>query len=290
MKSYSWRDTLVFLGPATAIVAVLYLLPLALNGALSLFDWTSFRSAITWIGLDNYVQLDRSGLLVPTVVRTLAYAIVSSAFLVLGPLALALALEAPSRPNRFLRTAFFAPVLLSPLAVGFVFRAILGLDGVVNGLISTIAGNPVQIPWLASKDLSLFVVAVSVAWRWGPLLFVVFVAGLAAIPRELTEAARIDGAGTWSLLRNVKLPLLAPAVTFSVVIALITALSVYETVFVLTGGGPGRSTQILNFLVIQQFGQGRFGAAAALSTVLYGAIFICCVPLVIRLRRREVQM
>lgn len=281
---------MLFVGPATALVVVLYLIPLGMNGVLSLFDWTAFKSDLSWIGVENYIQLDRSGLLVPTVLRTLTYALIATILLVLGPLILALSLERTTRTNMLLRTIFFAPILLSPLAVGFVFKAILGLNGVVNSLLSGVFGQPVQIAWLASKDLSLIVVAISVAWRWGPLLFVVFVAGLAAIPRELVDAARIDGAGTWRLVRHVKLPLLAPALTFSVVIALITALSVYETVFVLTGGGPGRATQVLNFLVIQQFGQGRFGAAAALSTVLYGAIFLCCVPLVIRLRSREVQL
>lgn len=283
-------DAVLFVGPAVALVAILYLLPLAMNGVLSLFDWTTFRSEITWNGLDNYAQLDRSGLLVPTVMRSLFYAVVSTFLMIIGPLALALALEAPTRRNIFLRTVFFAPVLLSPLAVGFAFSAILGLNGVVNSALSTLLGTDVSVPWLASKELSLVVVATSVAWRWGPLIFVVFVAGLAAIPRELIEAARIDGAGRLNLIRHVTLPLLAPAMTFSIVIALITSLSVYETVLVLTEGGPGRSTQILNFLVIQQFGQGRFGAAAALSTVLYGAIFLLCIPLVIRLRRREIQL
>jgi raffinose/stachyose/melibiose transport system permease protein len=284
------RDVVLFVGPAAAIVIVLYIGPLLLNAGLSLFQWTAFRSQLTWIGLGNYEQLDRSGLLIPTVARSVTYALMSSALIVLGPLALALALERNTRVNRILRTAFFAPVLLSPLAVGFIFRALLGIDGSVNELLSSLTSQAVRIPWLASTDYSLAVVAVSVAWRWAPLVFVVFVAGLASIPSEFIDAARIDGAGRWDLFRYVKLPLLAPAVTFGVVIALITALSAYETVLVLTAGGPGRSTQILNFLVIREFGEGRYGTAAALSTVLYGAIFLCSVPLVALLRRREVQL
>ena len=121
-------------------------------------------------------------------------------------------------------------------------------------------------------------------------MLAVFIAGLAAVPRELVEAARIEGAGPWQVFRYVKLPLLAPAITFSLVIAPIIAFTVYETVVVLTNGGPGRSTEILNFLVVQEFGQGRFGVAAALSTVLYGAIFLFLLPMIIRLRAREVTM
>lgn len=290
MNPHPRRDIILFVGPAAVVVVGLYLAPLVINVVLSFFNWTAFRPGLSWTGLGNYQQLDAQNLLVPTTVRTLLYAVITTVLLVIGPLCLALALEPNSHTNRILRTAFFAPVLLSPLAVGFVFRALLGIDGTVNEVLSTVSQQSVRVPWLASPDISLFVVAAGVAWRWFPLLFVVFVAGLATIPRELVEAAWIDGAGSWSLFRHIKFPLLAPAITFSVVIALITALSVYETVFVLTGGGPGRSTQILNFLVIIEFGQGRFGSAAALSTVLYGAVLICCFPLIVLLRRREVQL
>ena len=284
------REKVLFVAPAFLLVLGLYLTPLLLNAGLSLFRWTAFRPDISWFGLGNYADLNAEGLLVPTVARTLVYAAVSATLLVVAPLLLALALERGTRLNRVLRTVFFAPVLLSPLAVGFTFTAILGLNGVVNAGLSLVLGRSIQIPWLASTNLSLIVVAVAVAWRWAPLVFVVFVAALATVPRELVEAATLDGAGWWSLIRHVKLPLLAPAITFSVVIALVTSLSAYETVLVLTGGGPGRSTQVLNFLVIIQFGQGRYGSAAALSTVLYGAIFLSCLPLVILLRRREVQL
>jgi raffinose/stachyose/melibiose transport system permease protein len=290
LNAHGRRDVLLFVGPAAIVVLGLYVAPLVINVVLSLFNWTAFRPSLSWTGLGNYQQLDSQNLLIPTTIRTLIYALVTAVLLVIGPLCLALALERNSHTNRLLRTAFFAPVLLSPLAVGFVFRSLLGLDGTVNGILSALLGQTVSVPWLASPDFSLFVVAFGVAWRWFPLVFVVFVAGLATIPRELIEAAWIDGAGGWSLLRHIKLPLLGPAITFSVVIAFITALSVYETVFVLTGGGPGRSTQILNFLVIIEFGQGRFGSSAALSTVLYGAILLCCFPLVAMLRRREVQL
>jgi raffinose/stachyose/melibiose transport system permease protein len=280
----------MFAGPAFGIVLVFYLVPLLLNVVLSFFAWTAFRPELRWSGLGNYRDLNEEGVLAPTVLRSLVYAAVASALAIVGPLLLALALERPSRANRLLRTIFFAPVLLSPLAVGFVFNALLGLDGTVNHLFSAIAAHPVAIPWLASKDVSLFVISVAVAWRWGPLLFVVLLAGLAAIPRELLDAARIDGAGAWTAFRHVRFPLLAPAVTFGTVIALITALSAYEIPYVLTGGGPGRNTQVLNYLVVYYFGDGRFGAAAATSTVLFGAIFICCLPLIARLRQREVDL
>ena len=290
LVAFPRRDIILLTAPAVILVFVLYLGPLAMNGVLSLFRWTAFRPELVFTGLQNYQTLDELDILVPTVQRTLVYAIGAASLMVLVPLALALALEANTRGNRLLRTVFIIPVLLSPLAVGFLFRAILGLDGVLNGLLSTFTTEPVRIAWLGSKEISLFVVSAAVAWRFAPVLFLVFLAGLASIPHDYVDAAKIDGAGRWALFRQVKLPLLAPALTFGIVIAIITSLSIYETIFVLTGGGPGRATEVLNFLVITEFGVGRWGSAAALSTVLYGAIFLLVVPLVVALRRREVQL
>ena len=290
MKISTVRDNFILVTPATVLVVGLLLVPLFMNVVLSLYNWTAFRSGLEFSGFDNYRQLDQQNLLVPTVIRTLVYTFIAATLMVVGSLSLALSLERNTRSNQILRTVFFAPLILSPLAVGFVFRALLGLDGAVNGIISTILLRPIEIPWLGSTELSLFVVSTAVAWRWAPVLFIVFVAGLAAVPTDLIDAAKSDGAGTWSLIRYIKIPLIAPAITFNVVIALITALNVFETVFVLTGGGPGRSTQVLNFLVIIEFAKGRWGVAAALSTFLYAAIFIATVPLVANLRRREVQV
>jgi ABC-type sugar transport system permease subunit len=290
MRAFPSRDVLILVAPAVLVVFVLYLAPLAMNGALSLFRWTAARPDLEFVGLGNYQTLDELGLLMPTVQRTVVFAVAAAALMVIVPLALALAVESNTRGNRILRTIFVIPILLSPLAVGFVFRAIFGLDGVVNAGLEAVTGTAATLPWLASKDLSIFVVSAAVAWRYAPVLFLVFLAGLASIPKDYVEAARMDGAGRWQLFRHVKLPLLAPAITFGVVVALITALSVYETIFVLTGGGPGRATQVLNFLVISEYGAGRWGSAAALSTVMYGAIFLLIVPLVAALRRREVQL
>lgn len=290
LEAFPRRDIVLLVAPAAVLVLLLFVGPLAMNGFLSLFRWTAFRPELVFTGLQNYTTLDELGILVPTVQRTLVYGIGAATLMVLGPLVLALALESNTRGNRLLRTVFIIPVLLSPLAVGFLFRAILGLDGVLNGLISTVTPEPVRIAWLGSKEISLFVVSAAVAWRFAPVLFLVFLAGLASIPREYIDAAKIDGASRWALFRRIKLPLLAPALTFAVVIAIITSLSIYETIFVLTAGGPGRATEVLNFLVITEFGVGRWGSAAALSTVLYGAIFLLVVPLVVVLRRREVQL
>ena len=171
-----------------------------------------------------------------------------------------------------------------------MFRALLGLKGTLNTVLSTITGNDVEIAWLGSGFLTLAVVSLATAWRWLPMILIVFLAGLLAIPTDTVNAAKIDGAGPMSIVWYIKLPLLGPAMTFAVVVSLIVSLNVFETIVVLTDGGPGRTTEVLNFLIIQEFGEGRFASAAALSTVLYGAIFLLIIGLAARLRRSEVTL
>lgn len=280
----------MLVGPASLLVVGLYLLPFFINAALSLFSWTAFRSDLEWIGLENYRRLDQNGLLWPTIFRTLQFTVICAGAMVVGSLLLALGLERNTRSNRLLRTVFLVPLVLSPLAAGFVFRALLGLKGTVNTVLSTVTGSDIQIPWLGSGTLTLAVVGLATAWRWFPMILIVFLAGLISIPTDAIDAAKIDGAGPIALIRYVKLPLLAPAMTFAVVVSLIISLNVFETIVVLTDGGPGRTTEVLNFLIIQEFGEGRFASAAALSTVLYGAIFLMIIGLVARLRRSEVTL
>ncbi|MDE0139561.1 MAG: sugar ABC transporter permease [bacterium] len=290
LRDFTIRDLVVLVGPASLLVVGLYLLPFFINAVLSLFSWTAFRSDLEWIGLENYRRLDQNGLLWPTIFRTLQFTVICAGAMVVGSLLLALGLERNTRSNRILRTVFLVPLVLSPLAAGFVFRALLGLKGTVNTVLSAMTGSDIQIAWLGSGTLTLAVVGLATAWRWFPMILIVFLAGLISIPADAIDAARIDGAGPIALVRYVKLPLLAPAMTFAVVVSLIVSLNVFETIVVLTDGGPGRTTEVLNFLIIQEFGEGRFASAAALSTVLYGAIFLMIIGVVARLRRSEVTL
>ncbi len=118
----------------------------------------------------------------------------------------------------------------------------------------------------------------------------VYIAGLKAIPHEVIEAARIDGAGRWDMIRRVKMPLLAPAFTFNIALTLIGALSIFDIVIATTRGGPGRSTEVLNMVVFTVFGTGRFSYATAVSLVLFAVILLIAFPLIWFLRRREVTL
>lgn len=276
--------------PAIALLAVFYLLPNALNLVLGFTDWSAYRSEIRVNGIENLERLVRTGTLGTAVTTTIAFALtVMVAQNVLG-LALALGLERLTRLNGLLRTLFFVPVLISPLAAGFVFRGLLAPNGTVNSLLGSMLDSPVRIPWLGSLDFTLYVVAIIQAWKGVGVTMLIYLAGLTAIPRELEEAARVDGANERQVVARIKLPLLAPALTANLVLTLIGAISAFDIILATTRGGPGRATSVINMVLYQQFSQGLFGMATAVNLVVFVMVVLASVPLIVYLRRREVQL
>jgi ABC-type sugar transport system permease subunit len=277
-----------------ALVAVFYLLPNVLAFVLGLTDWSSSKSRINFVGTRNFEYLLQTGALWGTLSTTIRFAIFVMLLENLVALSLALALEASTRLNVLLRSVFFLPVLVSSLAAGYVFAGVFQSDGLANGALTGLAAlvglPPVQILWLGSPDYTLLVVGAVLAWKWGGIHMMVYLAGLKAIPQDLVEAARIDGASAFGIVRHVKLPLLAPAFTFNITLTLIGALAAFEIVLATTKGGPGTTTEVLNLAIFRQFGQGYFGYASALSAVLLLVILLVAIPLIVRLRRREVEL
>jgi ABC-type sugar transport system permease subunit len=178
-------------------------------------------------------------------------------------------------------------VLLSPLAVGYVFQALLRPDGALNGVLAALTGTDVSIAWLGSTTWTIVVVSVVQAWKWMGLSMLIFMAGLKTMPTDVLEAARIDGASWWRTLWSVRFPLLAPAVTFNVATALLGSMNGFDTATALTNGGPARSTELLNIFIFRTFGQGLYAQATTMSLVLFLTVVIVALPVILYLRRRE---
>lgn len=279
-----------FLIPALLLMGVFFLLPSLLSLVYAFTDWTTFRSEVRFTGLQNFQDLISDGTLQRVAWQTLLYAIIATATINLVALAVALALEQPTRSNLTLRALFFVPVLISPLAAGFVFRGILAPDGPLNDVLSVVGGGQVTVSWLGTQSVTIVVVAFVHAWKWFGIQMLIYVAGLNAVPRELIDAARVEGSGPLGVARHVKLPLMGPAVTANLVLSLIGALTTLDIILATTRGGPARSTELLNFLVFSQFGQGFFGYATAASLVVVILVCVVALPLAVALRRREVEL
>ncbi|MGC5170060.1 carbohydrate ABC transporter permease [Microbacterium sp. DT81.1] len=277
----------LFIVPAFAVLVVFFFTPTLLNMVYPFTDWSAFKSEINFVGLDNFRRVIEDGSLFAALRITLTYAVLVAIFQNLFGLGLAVLLERDTILNRIARALFFLPVLISALAGGYIAQAMLKPDGGLNQILGFLFGRDVAVAWLGSTTWTIVVVALVHGWKWMGLAMLVFLAGLKSVPSELIEAARIDGASPWQIFRNIKFPLLAPAVTFNVATALIGTLNGFDIVQATTGGGPARSTEVLNIFIFRTFGSGLYAQASTMSLVLFLCVVAIAIPLITYLRRRE---
>jgi multiple sugar transport system permease protein/raffinose/stachyose/melibiose transport system permease protein len=276
-----------FLAPAFAILLVFFFLPTLFNFIYAFTDWSSFKSAINPVGFDNFAELASNGTLFRALRITVVYAALVAVFQNLFGFALAVLLERDNWLNRIARIFFLIPVLMSALAVGYIFQALLKPQGGLNALIGAALRHPFDYAWLGDTTWTIVVVALIHAWKWMGLSMLIYLAGLKTIPEDVVEAARVDGASRWRTFWTVRSPLLAPAVTFNVATALLGSMNGFDVVQATTGGGPARTTEILNIFIYRTFGQGLFAQATTMSLVLFLLVALMAFPVIYTLRKRE---
>ncbi len=281
------RSRRLFVLPSVALIIVFFALPFVLNVPFAFSSWTGYSEDIDFVGLSNFDLLNARGILVASTIVTVVYAVICMLVQNVVSLTLAFALKDTSALNTFFRSAFFLPVLISPLAGGYIWRAIVSPEGPLNTSIGVVVPG-FDFAWLGDPVWALVWVAFVDAWKWCGVATLVYIAGINSVPRELLEAAEIDGASSWTRFWRISFPLLAPAFTFNVVTTLIGALTAYDVIASMTAGGPGESTSTLNFAVVQQFGYSFFGVASSLNLFVTILVVVTAVPLVTWLRRREV--
>ncbi|OOB90864.1 ABC transporter permease [Rathayibacter sp. VKM Ac-2630] len=269
------------------MLVVFFFVPTLFNFVYAFTDWSSFKSAIGFVGVSNFVDLFQSGTLIQALRVTLVYAVLVAVFQNLFGLILALLFEKDTRVNRFARVMFFIPVIMSALAVGYVFQALLKPDGALNGILSFVTGQTVSTAWLGDTTWTIVVVALIHSWKWMGLSMLIYLAGLKTISGDVLEAARLDGSSWWQTFRDIRFPLIAPALTFNVATALLGSMNGFDIVQATTEGGPGGTTELLNIFIFRTFGQGLFAQATTMSLILFVAVALLAFPVIRILRRRE---
>jgi multiple sugar transport system permease protein len=227
---------------------------------------------VSFVGLDNYIDVFSDATFRKAARNTAVYAIVSVGLTVgLGLLAALGLNQAMLRFRAVFRTAYFLPYVTSMVAIAVVWRLLLGTDaGLVNGLLEKVG---IDGPgWLTDSRYALGSIIMMTTWHGLGLQMIIFLAGLQAIPNELYEAASVDGATRWNRFRHVTLPMLRPTLLFSTVVATIGLLQVFEEPFVMTQGGPLDSTLTVAFHAYNQFAFGNYGYTAATAYVLFVVI------------------
>lgn len=257
----------LLLTPALILLGVFVLYPIAYLCYLSFTAGSFTRAGTQWIGLRNYMRLlvdpDFWQVMGNTFYFTVATVIPS----VLIPLGLAVLLNQSVALRGLLRTAYFIPSITSLVAVGLGFRWLFQTDGPVNYWLGFLGIDP--IPWLGSATWAMPVLILLSTWKQIGFNMVVFLAGLQTIPTSRYEAAELDGAGFWQQFWHITLPGLRPTFVFVAITTIIFTLRSFEQPYVMTGGGPLNSTNLLVFYIYNQaFAQFDFGYAAAITTVL----------------------
>jgi multiple sugar transport system permease protein len=273
------RAALTMVTPVLLLLVALSLFPLAWSVATSFRAENLFNPARShWVGFNNYLYLFtidetfwKSVLL--TAIWTVATVSVQ---LVLG-FYIALLIDRASGFAGILRTLIVIPVFVSPVAMALTWRFMFEpVGGIINYLLRS-AGLP-GLPWHTSPQTSLLSVMLVDIWQWTPFVALILVAGMQSLPLEVLEAARLDGVKGLRFIRKILLPLLRPVVLVVLLLRLVDAIRVFDTVFIITRGGPGTSTLLASVSMYTTFLSGRLGVMAA-----FGFILVVVINLVVAL-------
>jgi raffinose/stachyose/melibiose transport system permease protein len=255
--------------PALLLFAFVVVVPSARGLYYAFTNWDGLDPKFHLIGLGNFRAMlkDPTAMLVirHTLVIAVAVTVIQNG---LG-LLLALGVNSAIRSRNVLRVFLFAPAVVTPIVTAFLWRNLLGPTGAVNSLLGVVGLRSWQQDWLGNPKLALWSIVAVIVWQFSGYSMVIFVAGMQSIPRDIYEAAAIDGGGAVRRFWSVTRPLLAPAFTINLMLSVIGGIKLFDQVYALTGGGPGHATDTMSTLIYKDaFTLGEFGYSIALAVVL----------------------
>jgi len=263
-----------FLSPTMIVFSVFVLFPVVFSFYLSFQEWNMFGGKRVFIGLTNYAAILRSTEFWDVLKNTVVYTVGTVPLNMVLSLVIAFFLNKKLAGRKLLRTAFFTPVIMSSVAAAVIWRWVyepnFGLANYLLGVFHIPAVN-----WLNDPTAAMFALIVMGVWKSFGFNMVLFSAGLQGIPKHYYEAAEIDGAGRWRRFWNITIPLLSPTTFFVLVMTVIGSFQVFDTVYVLTSGGPLGSTKVLVFYLYEHaFKYFDMGYASAVAYLLFAIVFI----------------
>lgn len=272
-----------FVIPALVLYTGLFIVPVLLNFGYSLTNWNAIKltgETAKFVGLENFKKIFSDPELFGIILRTIWYAFVTTIFKnVLGFL-LALALNEGIKSRQALRAVFFLPSMLSPLIIGLMFGSLLMTNGFINQLLAGVGLGGLARPWLTSTQTAMPAAMMVDIWKQAGFNMVIYLAGLQLIDTTYYEAASIDGANGLQKLVFITIPRMVPSIIINLLLNMSAGLKTFDIIFVLTGGGPNGSTELINTMVFKQFGQKLYGLSAAygvivfIITAIFGALIL----------------
>ncbi|MBG9449706.1 ABC transporter permease [Cytobacillus firmus] len=280
---------LAFVGPALIFFLVIQIIPFLMGIYYSFTSWDGVSSVVEWVGLENYIKIFKSDpkffdSFIFTTKFMLASVIISN---LLG-FGLALLLNAALKSRNLLRTVFFIPNVIGGLLLGFIWQFIFVKGFAAIGNLTDL--SVFKLPWLGDETTAFWGIAIVFAWQISGYMMVIYIAALQGVDQTLLEAARIDGASSWTLLTKIIIPLILPAFTICFFLTISMAFKIFDLNISLTGGGPFNSTQSVAINIYQEaFQNNRYGLGTAKSILFFLVVAIFTTVQVMMTKKREVE-
>ncbi len=275
-----------FLVPALTLFTIFFILPMIISFFFSMTVWnfTDFK----FVGFDNFKLFFSENSLNIGIKNTLLYAVLTCGLKVVLALLIAVFLTSGIKSKNILRSVVFFPNLVSTIAIGVTFKALMHPSkGLINKVLEFV-GIP-GADWLGNTKLALFSIIGTDVWKGVSIATVIYIAGIQSIDRVYYEAASIDGANGWKRFWNVTIPLCRPAMNSVILLAFIGGLRSFDLIWAMTGGGPGFATDVMASIVYKQYAAGFYGLSTAGNVIMFLLIAVLAFPLQKYLLSREVD-
>jgi len=281
---------LLLIAPAATLLLLFQVVPIVIGANASFRDWTLYNPKKTWLGLAHYgAVLSDPAFLTLVLPNTFAFMALSVTLELVAGLALALLLNRAFRGQKLVQTTLLMPLMVAPVVAAIMVRWMFNDQfGIVNVVLEAL-GFEGQ-PWLTQRWSAFAVILLTDVWLWTPWFALLLLAGLQSLPREPFEAAAIDGASRWRVLRYLTLPMLRPVIVVCMVIRAIDAFRTFDIVWTITAGGPARSTELFSlYAYVHAFLNLDFGRGSA-AAIVGGVIILVAGLALYRLLDRMVRV
>ncbi|MEE3717436.1 sugar ABC transporter permease [Tumidithrix elongata RA019] len=272
LRNINWTPYF-FLLPAVLLLGITAFLPVIQAVYLS-FTSYDFVGSPNWVGWKNYNLLWRDRLFWQVLYNTIVYLVFAVPFLVVLPLILAILVNQALKGIQIFRAIYYFPVVVSVVVAGIAWKWVYAQNGILNYFASLISFQTIKIAWLTDSRTAIFSIIAVTVWRGLGYYMVIYLAGLQAIPKDLYEAAAIDGSDGWQKHFDITVPLLKPYIILVAILSAIASMKIFEEVYIMSKGGPANSTKtVVYYLFEKGFDSLEMGYASAIGVVLFLIIF-----------------
>ena len=272
------RAILLYMLPALTLLTAFVFLPIVLNFIYALFRWSSFSTQWDFVGLANFARLLSDETVWVAFKNNLWYAVISLVFQVGGSMLIAALLEEKwmLRSQPFFRTVYFLPSMISLTVVGILWQTIYSpVFGIVNPLLEKLGLGMLATDWLGNTRTAVFSVIAVSQWQYFGYTMVLFLVAMQGVPADLYESAIIDGANSFQRFIHITIPNIREIILVNCMITIIGAFQVFDEIYIMTGGGPGRSSEVLGtYLFRTGFRNDEMGYASAIATMVFFVTFV----------------